>query len=104
MMALRGQTTRAYTAFTVTFASGSPTSNAFSCTGYAIGPIEIPSGFSGFALGAQIATAGGTHRNYQDTSGLYGADVSCILPTAQLDRAVTRAMPPFWVGVGSLKT
>jgi len=95
-MALRGESQRRVTAFTVTFVSGSPTSNAFTMGAYSLGMIWLPSAFTGLGLGASIATAGGALVPLLDRSNAYGIDVSCVLPTAQLTTAYATHMPPYW--------
>lgn len=97
-----GETIRSYTAFTVTFPSGSPTSNPFALAiqGQALGNMFIPSGFTGFGLGAQIGTAAAALVGLKDKDNAYGTDVSIVMPTAQLVAAEARPMPDYWFGAG----
>jgi hypothetical protein len=103
-MALRGETERKITALTVTFPSGSPTSNAFTMGPYGLGLIWLPSGFTGFYLGAQVGTAAASLAALVDGYNSYGgSDVSCLLPTAQLIATRALPMPPFWFGASNLQ-
>lgn len=98
----RGEYRRFTTALTVTFPSGSPTSNAFSLAQYAAGIVWLPSGATGLALGARVATAGGSFATLVDHLNAYGTDVSCTLPTAQLTTLYATPLPPFWFAADQL--
>ncbi len=100
---LRGEYRRSVTALTVTFVSGAATSNSFSLAGHALGVVWLPSGFTGLALGAQVATAGGSFVTLKDFSNAYGTDVSCTLPTAQLAAAYACPTPAYWFAASDLK-
>lgn len=104
MPPLRGQYERTLTTLTVTFPSGSPTSNTFDMGNYGLGLVVLASGFSGFYLGANVGAAGGTLAALADGSNSYGGtDVSCLLPTAQLAAARAVPMPPYWFGAGTIQ-
>lgn len=103
-MALRGETDRDFTALTVTFPSGSPTSTTFNMSKKGLGLVWLPSAFTGFYLGARVGTAGGAMVPLVDRSNSYGGtDVSCVLPTAQLTTARAVPMPGFWFGAGEIQ-
>lgn len=94
----RGQVRRMWTAFTVTFVSGSPTSNGFAMPQYGGGTVWLPSGFTGFGVGLQVFTGGGTPTELVDGYNAYGADVSISAPAAQLSAARAYPFPGYWFG------
>jgi hypothetical protein len=100
----RGQGERTLTAFTVTFASGSPTSNTFVMAPYGLGLVWLASGVTGFYLGANVGSAGGAlsllHDGYNSK---VGNDVACILPGTQLTAVRAVPMPPFWFGASEIQ-
>jgi hypothetical protein len=100
---LRGEYRRSITAFTVTFASGSAVSEPFSVAQYALGIVWLPSAFTGLALGAQVATAGGAFVNLADFENGYGTDVSCTLPTSQLVASHSCPTPGYWFAASQVK-
>lgn len=99
----KGETLRGYQELTVTFASGSAVSNPFTANNFALGNYWLPSAFTGLALGAQVAPAGGTYATLVDHSNAYGTDVSNILPTAQLVAVLPGAFPGYWFAAGGIK-
>jgi len=96
---VRGQTLHSNKTVSVTFASGSPTSNAFAMPHHGIGHFWLPSGFTGFGLSLQVApSADGTFAGLTDNSNAYGTDVNSVLPTAQLVAPFAGITPPYWFG------
>jgi len=70
---------------------------------WSLGMLWLPSAFTGFGLGAQIATAGGAFVPLVDRSNAYGTDVSVVTPTAQLVTAWAAPMPAFWFAADEVK-
>ncbi len=100
----RGQGERTLTAFTVTFPSGSPTSNAFVMAPYGLGLVWLASAVTGFYLGANVGTAGGPLALLHDVyNSKVGNDVACTLPGTQLTAVRAVPMPAFWFGASQIQ-
>jgi len=103
MPPLRGQQIRDFVHLTATFVSGSPTSNAVSMRGYAMGMAQIASGFSGMWLGAQISIAGGPVLPLPGRYNTYGdVDVATQLATAQATTAFLAPLAPYFFAADAL--